>query len=118
MDREIESMNSRCLASLRISRSGDRAQLVITIRRQPTTPSAHPLPPASKCVSLNALGYFRKTDQRRRTYTLIPLALLGIRNPLAFHICRSRLLVESIIRGPIVTVHVHAMHARTATPDK
>lgn len=43
MDREIESMNSRCLASLRISRSGDRAQLVITTRRQATT---HPRPSA------------------------------------------------------------------------
>lgn len=116
MDREIESMNSRCLASLRISRSGDRAQLVITTRRQPTTPPAHPLPPASRCISLNALGYFRKTDRRRRA--LLFIRFVGDRNPLPLHICRSWLLVESIIRGPIVTVHVHAMHARIVTPDK
>jgi len=38
MDHEIESMNSRCLASLRISSTGDRVQLVITTRRQPMTP--------------------------------------------------------------------------------
>ena len=38
MGHEIESMNSRCLASLRISSTGDRAQLVITTRRQPMTP--------------------------------------------------------------------------------
>lgn len=38
MDHEMESMNSRCLASLRISSTSDRAQLVITTRRQPMTP--------------------------------------------------------------------------------
>lgn len=64
MNHEIESMNSRCFASLRISRSGDRAQLVITTRRQPTT--LHILLHLRRDTSQDALGYFRKTDWRRR----------------------------------------------------
>lgn len=57
MDHEIESMNSCCLASLRISRPGNRAQLVITTRRQPMT---LPTPSSSTCIS----GYFRKKAVR------------------------------------------------------
>jgi len=70
-------------------------------------------------VSLDTFGYFQKIDRRRANRSYSFASLLRILNNLfSFHICRSRLLVESIIRGPIVTVHVHAMHARAATPDK
>lgn len=121
MGREIESMNSRCLASLRMSHSGEHAQLIITTKETSNDTAS---PSSSTCVEMHLRmhsGIFKRPidgglRHADRSYSFA--SLLRIRGPLSFHICRSQLLVESIIRGPIVTVHVHAMHARIATPDK
>lgn len=76
---------------------------------------------SSTCVKMHVFGCTRTFSKDRSVTTataVIHSHFCMDPQPSLFHICRSRLIVESIIRRPIVTVHVHAMHAHTTTPDK